>query len=243
MSQNLTIQEFRIVLAAENHNPTILNSDFLRYSGIIPMDWELIRPPVYTNQVVQLVFQNGVSITAQQNQVIFSEFIDGKEIGEIEIPGIASKYVEILSNVDYQAIGFSPRGHVIFEQAQSTPHQYITQRLLSPGAWQEFGQAPAKATVNFTYALERGLLNLAITEAALRLPDETTVPVVLFSGTFEYGVTPSTKAERLQELNGLLNNWQSELKTFNELIEGKFLAQTQELSGVLPGLFAMSANS
>lgn len=44
MTPTLTIQE--VAIAARNHAPTLLTSEFLKYSGIVPPDWELARPPI-----------------------------------------------------------------------------------------------------------------------------------------------------------------------------------------------------
>jgi hypothetical protein len=45
MTPTVTIQELALALTAKNYSPTLLNSDFLKYSGIVPPDWELARPP------------------------------------------------------------------------------------------------------------------------------------------------------------------------------------------------------
>lgn len=47
MSASVDLQELAIVLTAKNHNPSILNPDFLKCSGIIPSEWELSRQPLY----------------------------------------------------------------------------------------------------------------------------------------------------------------------------------------------------
>ncbi|MBD2492438.1 hypothetical protein [Aulosira sp. FACHB-615] len=70
MSQSLSIQEIAIVIATKQYNPTILTPDFLKYSGIVPIEWELAQQPVLTNSNAQVVFQNGISIIAQVNRII-----------------------------------------------------------------------------------------------------------------------------------------------------------------------------
>lgn len=54
MKQSLDIQDFSIVLAARNHNPTIVTLDFLVGSGVIPGEWELAPPPVLSSQASQI---------------------------------------------------------------------------------------------------------------------------------------------------------------------------------------------
>ncbi|MEJ1934789.1 hypothetical protein WDZ92_31705, partial [Nostoc sp. NIES-2111] len=205
MSQNLITQELGIIIAAKNHTPTVLNPDFLKYSGIVPTQWELARQPIYTQSVSQVAFTNGIVIVAEPARVIFIEAIEDKAIAEITIAEIAKKYVQTLPNVEYEAVGINPRSYITFDQQQDTARQYITNTLLSTGAWQEIGNAPVRATLNLAYTLERCPLYLTVSEAALRNPDETSTPIVLFNGSFSYQVTGETASERIADLHQIIN--------------------------------------
>ncbi|NES94108.1 MAG: hypothetical protein F6K32_02585 [Desertifilum sp. SIO1I2] len=224
MQPSFVLQELAIVIAAKNHNPTLLTPDFLKYSGIVPTEWELVRPPVYTNRVAQVTFKSGVSIIAEPNRVIFLEAVEDKESTAIHVPTIAKKYVEILSNVEYQAIGLNPRGHVSFENQPEATRKYFTETILAPGSWQQVGVAPVQATINLTYTLESRSLNLMVNEAVLRFPDEKTVPVVLFSGNFSYNIDGEAGKEKLSSLHQAIDNWQTDLETYQEIVNTKFLA-------------------
>ena len=105
MNQTLITQEFGIIIAAKNHKPTILNVDFLKYSGIVPTDWELARQPIYTQSVSQVAFTNGVAIVAEPTRIMFIEAIENKAAKEISVPNIAKKYISALPNVEYEANG------------------------------------------------------------------------------------------------------------------------------------------
>ena len=237
MNPPLVVQEFVIVVAAKNHNPSLLNPDFLKYSGIVPTEWELARNPVYTNRFTQITFTNGVSIVAEPNRVIFLEAIESKTDGEIATPAIARKYVEVLPKLEYYAIGINPRGYVSYEDNPVGARKYLSEKVLSPGAWQEVGTAPVQAKIDFVYTLERGSMNLSINEASLRFPDEKTVPVVLFSGNFSYDVTGETETERNSCLYGVIDNWQADLEIYKDIVNTKFLAgETKSTVGVKPEL-------
>ncbi|MBW4558011.1 MAG: hypothetical protein KME59_19175 [Trichormus sp. ATA11-4-KO1] len=240
MSQSLITQELGIIIAAKNHKPTILNPDFLKYSGIIPTDWELARQPIYTQSVSQVAFTNGVAIIAEPTRVMFIEAIEDKATKEIVVADIAKKYVETLPNVEYEAVGINPRGYVSFEKQQDAPRLFLAETLLNRGAWQEVGNAPMRATVNLAYTLERSSLYLSINEAALRNPDETTTPIVLFSGSFSYEVRSESVSERKNNLHQALDNWQADLETYQEIISTKFLSKNIEDTTVIPNVFAMS---
>ena len=242
MSQSLITQEFGIIIAAKNHKPTILNPDFLKYSGIVPTEWELARQPIYTQSVSQVAFTNGIVIIAEPTRVMFIEAIENKAVEEIAITAIAKKYVEALPNVEYEAVGINPRGYIAFEKEQDAARLFITETLLSAGEWQEVGTAPVRATLNLAYTMDRGPFYLSVNEAALRNPDETSTPIVLFSGSFSYEVKSETVLSRKNSIHQGIDNWQADLLAYQEIISKKFLGKTSEEKTVVPNVFAMSAS-
>lgn len=242
MSQSLITQEFGIIIAAKNHNPTLLNPDFLKYSGIVPTEWELARQPISTQNVSQVAFTNGVLIVAEPTRVIFIEAIEGKAVAEIIVADIAKKYVQALPNVEYEAVGLNPRSYMSFDQQQDAARQYLAEMLLSPGPWQEVGTAPVRATLNLVYTLERCPFYLTVSEAALRNPDETSTPIVLFNGSFSYQVIGETVPERLKKLHQLIDNWQADLLTYQDIINSKFITQAAAHTTVVPDVFSMNAS-
>ncbi len=243
MSQTLITQELGIIIAAKNHKPTILNPEFLKYSGIIPDSWELARQPISTPSVSQIAFTNGVVIVAEPTRIIFIESIENKAITEITIANIAKKYVQTLPNVEYEAVGLNPRGYITFEQQQDTARQYIADTLLSSGTWQEIGTAPVRATLNLAYTLERCPFYLTVNEAALRNPDETTTPIVLFNGSFSYEINSEIISERLIKMNQIIDNWQADLSIYQEIISTKFLAKEAVKTTIVPDLFTLNASA
>ncbi len=241
MSQTLITQEFGIIIAAKNHKPTILNPDFLKYSGIVPIEWELARQPIYTQSVSQVAFTNGIAIIAEPTRVMFIEAIENKAVEEIAVATIAKKYVEALPHLEYEAVGINPRGYITFDQQQDAARLFLTETLLSPGAWQEFGTTPVRATLNLAYTLERCPFYLSVNEAALRNPDETSTPILLFSGSFSYEVKSETPLERKSSLHQVLDNWQADLSAYQEIISTKFIGKNSEDGTVLTSVFPMNA--
>lgn len=243
MNQTLVVSESAIVIVAKNLNPKILTPDFLLYSGIIPTDWELARQPVCTERGSQVIFSQGISIVAEPQRVMFMEPMGDKTAASMAVPGIASKYVQLLPNVEYQAVGLNFSGYVSFENQPEAASKYLSKKLLSSGSWQEVGNAPMRATLNLAYKLERGPFNLTISEAALRQPDETTTPIVMFSGNFSKEVIGSTGSERLESLHQAIENCQADLETYINIVITKFLTQIPENKVAVPDLFAMSSRA
>ena len=226
MTQNLDVQELSLVIAVERQDPSLLTPDFLRYSGIIPQEWELSRQPVRSQQAAQVIYQNGVSILAYPDRTIFVEPISDKAEATVEIPHIAERYSEILRNLNFQAVGTNFRGHVLFPGSEDSAHQYLCNTLLSSGAWQTIGTAPMRAGLNLIYTFERNVMNLSIQEAMIQLPEQERVPIVLFTANFETPLQPQTDTERLTGLQQALQGWQADLATYRQTVE-KLVEQNQ----------------
>ncbi|MFM7409080.1 MAG: hypothetical protein ACKO3K_21070 [Cuspidothrix sp.] len=231
MSNNLQLSELAIAFVAKNLNPAVLNPDFLKYTGIIPNEWELAAQPVYNNNLVQLVYKNGVGIVVQPNRLNVLELIGGKQPTEIQFATVALQLIDKLSQIDYQAVGINPKGFVNFTTNEEA-HEYICGKLLAPGAWQEFGGSKVNASLELSYPLQQGALNLAINQVNVQFGEQTT-PGILFSGNLNYPLTANTLPKKLQDLKRIISNWPNDVKTFQQLLVEKFLPSSpvQPLSG------------
>jgi hypothetical protein len=247
MSQNLVIEDLVIIIAAKNHSSSILNLDFLKCSGIISKDWNLARQPISTNGFARLDFSNGIAISAESNRVVFIEQITDKKIESLQIPEIARKYTQALPNMEFEAVGINFRGYVPFVGSQDAARSYINKTLLSPGAWQEEGEEPIQASLNVAYKFNRAPFNLSINEGTWRQDDEITIPIVMFTGSFSYEVSGETEAQQISSLHQSLENWQTDLQTYSDIISNKFMAKMPLDTVIIPDtanvpdIFNMSA--
>ena len=231
------IQEIGITIYAKNLNPTMLTQDFLKLSGIIDNDWELAKKPILSPRGSQISFKNGVNIVAQPNTINFIEAIRNKEIKQLQAPAIAQKYVDKLPNAEYQGLSTSPKSIITLNTRPDAARNYIVETLLAPGSWLNFGKAPVQAGINFSYQLERCQFSLNINEARLRQTEKQTISAILFAGNFNYNIVNSQPDERLPLLVKLINNWETDWQTFQELITQKFLVQAPQLEeSVFPGM-------
>jgi hypothetical protein len=224
MNKTLNIKEIAVSIIAESLNPVILTPEFLKYRGIVPSSWELTRQPILTAAASQVVFQTGVSILAQPNRIIFAESLmatepmDAKTI-DAATPAIAQRYIDALPQANYQAVGINFTGFVRFDQDEAA--NYLTDTLLAPGPWHTIGETPLRAALRLTYTLKQAQLNLDITEAKLQLAEEE-LPVVLFAANFDHQLQ-SNPTERVQELNQVIDYWPNHLKTYQDIVNTKFL--------------------
>lgn len=223
------IHEISIVITAKNLNPTMMSLDFLKFSGIIPNDWEVNRQPVLNPNVSQLSFQNGLNIVAQPRTITFMEVVGTQETPQLAGPAVAQQYIDKLPNAEYQAISISPKSVVPFPDSQDSARKYITQILLSPGPWQEVGKAPMQAGLNLLYQLEKCQFALNINEARLQLPDQTALAAILFAGNFNYAVDSENQSLRLQQLKQAISDWESDWKIFQDIVNERFLGKQESL--------------
>ncbi len=223
MSKLIT-QEIAIVIAVKIQNPTMLNEDFLKQTGIIPIDWQLEREPVYSDRVAQIMFANGFSIVAQPDRLMFLEMVGDKSIDELSAGEVAQKYMATLKMAEYQTVGINFRSYI----AQNSPDaatEYINHQLLNAGIWQQYGTGKIRASVNLNYDLGARQLNLSIDAAKIQFPTPITHPAVVFSGTFSYDTTAHS-SDRVTQIATIISNWKQELNEFNGLIIDRFLATT-----------------
>ncbi|MBD2466014.1 hypothetical protein H6G89_34065 [Oscillatoria sp. FACHB-1407] len=221
MALAVEAQELAIVVATKNHTPSILSPDFLTCSGIIGADLELAQAPVSTPQVSQLVFRNGISMMAQVDRLIFVEQIAAKSLQDVSIAQIARRYIAALPQAQYQGIGINVQGLVPLGHQTPSVENYLTQTFLVSGSWQEFGHTPVQANLQLRYTLEHAHLTLSVAQAALQLAEGETTPILVFSGHFDHRLT--AEQPLMPQVMQALTQWQSDLETYQDLVNTRFL--------------------
>jgi hypothetical protein len=219
-----TVQELALVIAVNNHDPLMVGEAFLKQTGIIPSDWQLAQKPYLSQQATQLVFDNGMSIVAEPERIVFSQALAERELSTIKIGEIASKYAAILKKADYQSIGINFRSfipQISYEAAQT----YISQYVLAPASWQQIGTAPVRTNVNLNFSLNGRQLTLSINPAAIQFPEREPMPVILFGGNFGY---PLDAADKLAQLTETIERWHVDLSEYQQLIDRHFLTNVRD---------------
>lgn len=219
------IEEISLIIAAKDLTPTMMSQDFLKFSGIIPQEWELAQQPALNPNFAQLNFTNGVGINAQSRTITMSESLSNKKLEDLAIHLVAEKYIEKLPHAEYMGLSFSPKILVPFPNTPQLVRQYITGNLLGSGSWKRIGKAPVQAGINLMYYLERCQLTMSISEAKLQRPKEQPIMAILFSGNFNYNVNlrQDKSVDRINQMMGFLHNWKSDLQEFRDIINQKFL--------------------
>lgn len=232
MTKTIEITELAIVIAT-NADSTLLNPSFLTGSGIVPTNWELARQPVVSQRASQIIYNNGVNLIAQPNRLTLLETLKTSEEQPIETPAIASRFVQTLPHLDYQAVGINFRGYIPFPASPSDARDHLFKTLLASGPWLSIDGAKVQAGLNFIYTFSNNRLNLSINEAALSLPSEQQVPIILFSGNFDYDLSEVNAPERHLHLQSLIKNWRNDLEIYTSVVNQFLSTQTETESLIL----------
>jgi hypothetical protein len=217
----LNIQEMGMVVATEAYNPTILTPDFLKFGGIVPVEWELERQPIQSNAVSQVAYKNGVVIVAQPNRLIFSQPILPEQPPLIE--AITQAYIKLQPQVSYQAVGLNFSGYVFADQLGFTAQDYLLKTLMAPGSWQKVGQTAPQATIRLSYGLETAVLSLEIGEVVVRSPEQAERSAILFTANFHRDLNQIRPEARLQAIAAVVNNWKADLQQYQEIVTTRFI--------------------
>ena len=226
------IEEVSIIIAAKDLTPTMMSQDFLKFSGIVPKEWELAQQPVLNPNFAQLNFTSGVNISAQPRTITISESVGNKKLAELNISQIAQKYIEKLPHAEYMGLSCSPKILIPFPTAPETVRKYISGTLLGSGAWKNIGKAPVQAGINLMYLLERCQLTMNISEARLQQAQKQPITAILFSGNFNYNVNPENqKSDRQTQMSHFVDNWQTDFEEFRTIVNHKFMDSNNENLG------------
>lgn len=214
------IQDLALVVVARNHNPTILNPDFLRANHIVPDNWELAGPPICVEPIASVTYATGVNITAQADHVTFAESVAGKHKASVVLPDIAAKYVETLRHVNYRALGINPTGHLIFGQdAGPQVREFIIKRFLAPPQWGKWEQPLWAAGVKLTFTVEPWMMNVRINEGIVQRPGKPPSAAIVVSGNFHKDLCGKTVEEHLKDLLDSLKQWTAAWDYFAKFIQ------------------------
>ena len=137
MSQDSSywLHSVSIVVTAEFHNPSILNSDFLVSKKIVPSDWT-VTEAITTSQVSFVRYENEIQWMVEQSKLTVTEITkkcDSPFRDDYLVYGLVNAYLAELPHVPYRSLGLN----CVVSIKQDDPKQWLTQRFLKPGPWLE----------------------------------------------------------------------------------------------------------
>lgn len=154
---NMKLTQFSIVVVAADHNPTILNPDFLKIQKIVPGDWALAGPAITTPPFATVPYENGVTVSVEPGKL---QVADNKSSDPIQsrIVSIVDSYVKTVPHVKYTAVGINFNAII----AQENADRFLIDRFLQNGSWNTSDNSPDSLGLKFAYPVESGRFILSL---------------------------------------------------------------------------------
>jgi hypothetical protein len=138
----------------------------------------------------------------------------------------ASKYIDAIPYLNYQAIGINFTEYVVLETVE-TANDFILNKIITSGTWKFFqGVPPQSAVIQLFYPLIDTTLAVTIQEGGMESSsnDNKITPILLFSANFHRDITNTNEGQGL-EVKKIIQSWEKDLSTFNSLVENNFLGR------------------
>lgn len=220
----MIFEDVSVVLVGQNHNPTLLNPDFLANKGIVPADWKLAAPPVCLEPFAQVAYANDVVFTAQLKKVVISQSRKDSSFEDSPVADLAKRYLEVVPLVDYQAVGINARLWFLFDKDVEA-QLALNECLFKDGPWREFKDYQGMGSAKMTYPLDDGVLNLSVEAAHVESPLFEETGGVRFGANFHRDLPGSTQedsATRLGRANEIIDAWKTDIGEFLEFVSKSF---------------------
>ena len=205
MKPSITLHEKGIVIVGQNHNPSILNPDFLWGHRIVPEEIALVEsePLLSTPMLSQCAFKNGLHIVSELNKIFFAD----KNPGEDNVCyDAAKKYLQIVPLVHYIAVGVNFVGSFPDLEGKWAPHD-----MLRAGEWNQFEGVPPSANIALTYQLAGRVANMNIGKGAIAGPGSE--QRIIIHGNFHHDIQVD-QGESYKVAIANVDNWENDLKDF-----------------------------
>ena len=214
---NKKLLQFSIVVLATDHNPTILNPDFLRLQKIVPADWEweLASPPITTPPFATVQYESGVSISVESNKL---QVADNKvtEPTASKIVAMVKRYVEVMPHVRYTAVGINFRSVIELDDADA----YLKDQFLKKGPWDNEENPMKSVGLRFVYDVASGRLVLSVDSGLVKevAGDQAQQKLVIFAHANFHCDLDTTELSTGEQVPNYLDEAKSDWGRFSKLL-------------------------
>ena len=209
--QNVDLYEFSVVLAATSNNPSILNPDFLFHNGIVDASCEVKDPRISTPAFSQVVFQNGLTVKADPDRVIFEQRGTRLGIEEIVCPDIAIRYLEKVPHVPYRAVGINPKAR---RPSEGKAADRVADALIDQGAWLSFKDCTPEIQLKAIYRYTNRTIIMDIAGTERMEQGEKQISGLLFEANIHRDIQAANPIRRIQTISSIFSLWREDLNDF-----------------------------
>ena len=206
---SIEIVEFSIVLVATANNPSILTPDFLQYNEIVDPDWQVEGSPVSGPVFAQVSFEGGLTVTANQQRVIFEQ----KTGGKLVVSEIAKRYFQQVPHVPYSGIGINPK----FFLRSTGEHLSLMESVVrDQGTWMSFKNVAPTVQLKLIYSYKERTIFLDVAHIEPTIGDQT-VSGMLFHANVHRDVEGPNAQARNKRIKSILDGWEDDLEDVRQL--------------------------
>ena len=205
----LEVLNVTVVVAATDHNPSILHPSFLKAEGIIGSDWELAAPPICTPPLSIVKFQNGVEFLVEPQKFLVGDNQPGADPGSSMVSGLADKYVKTLPHVRYTGVGINMRGFVEI----ANPDAQLMERFLKRGSWNERPLLAEAVGLRFTYRVDGSRLLLTVNGGTNTRRGELQRHGIVLDANYHLEIDPQDSKAKVHEAIASFSHFCSDFAT------------------------------
>ncbi len=195
--------ELSVVLVADGNNPSLLNPDFLIRHGIVEDGSRPTSPQVSTPVFSQVTFEDGVTVTADPQRIVFTS--DSAERID-SIPRIAMRYLQHVPHPPCRALGINPR----FRQSLPAPAPLLETALRDRGRWMSFRGIGPNVQLKFVYPCGDRTITLDIAEKS---------GARVFLANVHRDLSGENTITNERQVESVLNGWHSDLADVRGLMQ------------------------
>lgn len=213
------LAELSVVLVTNQNDPSILNPDFLRYTGIVDKSLNVSQPPISTPVLSYVVFEGDIGVRAEPNRFVFEQRGYPLNKDESVVPQIAGRLVQKLSYINYTAIGINAKSVLL---PRYNAQYKIADALIDSGKWLSFRDMEPDVHLKTIYNFENRKIVLEVGSADIMRNDSTTGQDLLFQANIHRDIGGETQDQRIEKITAILHGWKNDISDFNNLVT-KFL--------------------
>lgn len=201
---DIKLVQFSLVVVANDHNPTLLNPDFLDRQGIVMSEWgwSIAGDSITTPPFARVSYNSGVAITVETNKFQVADQVSTTP-SDSKIEEIAKNYVKVLPHIPYSSVGVNFQVAAKFQ----SPEKYVKDHFLKDGNWDTAEHPIQTVGMKLVYPCDGGRLVMNLDHARLKGSEEEEVVLVAANFHRECSQGMPVNEQVLRFLEGSLNDW------------------------------------
>ena len=202
------------VVVADQHNPSILNPDWLVKTEIIDPEWKLADPSITTPLLARCFYVNKVQLVLEPNKLTVSSLpVDNNGLSG-ELPRIVRKYVESLPHIPYKQLGNNFRFSTDMQDVLSK----LKNKLIKEGIWNTDDISKIKTT--FQYFCNGYRINLTVESSDAGEESRTSKEASTLILDFNYHRELDDLSSLIRGIDNWQNDYEDAMRRTKKIVEG-----------------------